>query len=195
MYNSTTLLKQTFTDRHVAPLWHNVMTPEPVLFLLPSSALRRNTKYHWSDQTWHRFINQPQWRRTHSYQYTTDKVERIKVPCLLFEVPIIYTVNTVNSMIMFFSSIWNWTVDMEYVWLWCLTPLSAIFQSYRGCKFYWWRKLDYPEKTTDLSQVTDKLYHIMLHRVHFAWAGFELIIVVVISTWLHRLYISIYLYI
>jgi hypothetical protein len=29
---------------------------------------------------------------------------------------------------------------------------------YHGGQFYWWRKPKYPEKTTDLPQVTDKLY-------------------------------------
>ena len=37
-------------------------------------------------------------------------------------------------------------------------PLSAIFQLYLGSPIYCWRKPECPKKTTDLLQVTDRLF-------------------------------------
>ena len=49
-------------------------------------------------------------------------------------------------------------------------------------QFYWWRKPEYPEKTTDLSQVTDKLITHCCIEYTSPSAGFELSTLVVIGT-------------
>ena len=40
-----------------------------------------------------------------------------------------------------------------------LMPLSTILQLHRSGQFYWWRKLEYLEKNTDLTQFTDQGIH------------------------------------
>jgi hypothetical protein len=55
--------------------------------------------------------------------------------------------------------------------LWCLTSLLTIFQLYRGGQFYWLRKTEYPEKTTQVTlshnvvSSTPRLNGIRTHNV------------------------------
>ena len=50
------------------------------------------------------------------------------------------------------------------IWFMVFNAISIIFQLYCGGQFYWWRKPEYQKKTTNLSQVIDTLYYIMLYR-------------------------------
>jgi hypothetical protein len=64
-----------------------------------------------------------------------------------------------------YTNLWSSICPLEVM---CLTPLSKIFPL-----LLLWRQLEYPEKYTDLSQVTDKLYHVMFYRVHLAMNGVQ----------------------
>ena len=48
--------------------------------------------------------------------------------------------------------------------------------------FIGWRKLEYPEKTTESRKSLTNFYHIILYQVHFATDGFELTTLAVIGT-------------
>ena len=43
-----------------------------------------------------------------------------------------------------------------------MMAMMAMMMMMMKCQFHWWRKLEHPEETKDLQQVTDKLSHMYL---------------------------------
>jgi hypothetical protein len=94
--------------------------------------------------------------------------EFIKLWFLFTIMPSVLTSSTVDHGL---ASRTGQTKDLN--WVRVRVMLLTIFQLYRGSQFYWWRKPEYLEKTIDMFQVTDKLDHIMLYRVHLAISWFR----------------------
>jgi hypothetical protein len=78
------------------------------------------------------------------------------------------------------SNTCTWYVRQIYK---CLVGWFLVFNAtFNSISVISWRSVLLVEETTDLSQVTDKFYHIMLYQVHLAWTGFEITTLVVIGS-------------
>jgi hypothetical protein len=73
------------------------------------------------------------------------------------------------------------TATFFFAPLWRMGPRCSSAETQVCHRSYIIAATENPKKTTDLSQVTDKLYHIMLYTSR--WLGFELTTSVVIGTY------------